>query len=40
MDYAEYKSLYNGLNGPKDVEKYISDGYDVHGIDVKLFGHP
>ena len=28
MDYAEYKALYNGLNGPKDVEKFISDGYD------------
>ena len=28
MDYAEYKALYNGLNGPKDVESYLSQGYD------------
>ena len=28
MDYSEYKTLYNGLEGPKDVEKFISDGYD------------
>ncbi len=28
MDYQEYRALYNNLNGPKDVEKFISDGYD------------
>lgn len=28
MEYQEYKELYNNLNSAKDVERYISEGYD------------
>ena len=34
MDYSEYRALYNGLNGPKDVEKYISEGYDFRLVET------
>lgn len=28
MKYQEYKEIYNGLNRAKDVERFISEGYD------------
>ena len=32
MDYQEYKNLYTNLNGPKDVERFIAEGYDFRLI--------
>ena len=29
MEYAEYKKLYDSLVYPEDVEKRVSEGYDM-----------
>ncbi len=34
MEYQEYKELYNRLNNPKDVKKFIEDGYDFRLIET------
>ena len=34
MEFGEYKKIYNGLNGPSDIERLMKEGYDKELLTV------
>jgi hypothetical protein len=34
MDYKEYRELYNGLNRPGDIGRYVEQGYDERLVET------
>lgn len=34
MDFKEYRRLYNGLETPRDIDKFLKEGYDIRLLET------